>query len=532
MTEIKKRLFYISVFRVIVISVILSTIYFSNISVKDVLISRFLFYPIIFSYLFSIIFISVYHLKIKGERLLILINILFDILIVSVFVYFTGFFLPTIPLLYLFVILYSSLFYGIKGILLISTTATFTFLAVNFLLFWRKGLTNIFNNRDLLLNIEVHIFGFFLVGILSGALSERVKSAKKRIAEQVDRIKSLEEYNEYILSSLQNGLLTTDRNFIIVKINEIGKSLIGNYNVVGENVFEVFHFDFSKIKEDIEKLRSGNIKSIRRDFEFIKNGERIFIGMSISLLFKGENNIVGYIFVFQDITKIQRMQQQLEIQKKMSAIGNLSAAIAHEIKNPLASLMGSIQVLNETLPLKGDEKKLINIVLRESKRLNSIVEEFLQFARMKKFNPVDIDIVELLKETLILLENSREKKENHKIVVMGEKKVVFKCDPSGIRQVYWNLITNSLKAMPDGGKLEIIFKTSDDFVKIIFKDSGIGMNSEELSSIFEPYSSYFEKGVGLGMSIVYNLVENMGGTIEVESEKNSGTTVILNFKRF
>ncbi len=532
MNEIHKRIFNISLFRLVIVSIIWASVYLTRDSLNNIKIPFYFYLTIYFSYLFSFFILLVTkYFKILSEKNLVFFSVLFDISLVTVIVYSTKEFFPTMPLLYIFIILYSSLFYDLKKIILVTVGVIFSFIGLNSVPIFKNGFSYFLNNKDMLLGMEVHILGFSLVGILSGILSERVKVAKKRIAEQLVKIRNLEEYNEYILSSLQSGLLTTDRDFRVVKINDVGKKILGVEDLTGRDIIELLNLDRKYLLKKIEKLKNGKVKSLKEEIEYFKNGKKIFLGISISLLLKDKREVVGYIFVFQDITELRKMQQQLEIQRRMSAIGNLSAAIAHEIKNPLASLMGSIQVLGDSVEISGDERKLMNIILRESKRLNSIVNKFLQFAENKKFKLEKVNIVELLKETLFLLENSKEKSEKHKIVLTGENSVFLECDPDGMKQIYWNLITNALKAMPDGGILEINFENGGDFVKIEFRDTGIGMNSDELSSIFEPYSSFFERGSGLGMSIVYNLVKNLGGTIDVYSEKNRGTTVILNFKK-
>lgn len=226
---------------------------------------------------------------------------------------------------------------------------------------------------------------------------------------------------------------------------------------------------------------------------------------------------------------LQLMQKGLEIRNRLAAAGEVSAQLAHEIRNPLAAISGSIQVLRDDLKLGSEQKNLMNIVIKESDRVSKSIEQFLNLASPGKQTRSPIDLSAVLRETLILFQKSGEYdgdwtiKGNYK-----SSSVTYFGDASQFRQIFWNLTKNALKAMPEGGTLRIDFnKTKENKVQIRFADTGIGMAKEEKERIFEPFYSGFESGTGIGMAVVRGIVDEYNGTIEVESKPKKGTEVIV-----
>jgi len=241
-------------------------------------------------------------------------------------------------------------------------------------------------------------------------------------------------------------------------------------------------------------------------------------------------SVEGYVFIFQDLTEIKRLENELEVQRKMAAIGNLSAAIAHEIRNPLASMMGSIQVLKNQLTLSSSQGHLMDIVLRESHRLDRIIGDFLQYASPRRFSPKVFDISALLQETIFLFKNSPEVRDGHVIEYIGRPSGLdFHGDPDQLKQVFWNLCTNAIKAMPAGGTLRIDCRPQESGLIMEFRDTGRGMDPSELQQLFEPFQSRFPIGMGLGMAIVYRIVSDHRGRLEVKSAPGQGTAVRILF---
>jgi two-component system sensor histidine kinase PilS (NtrC family) len=215
------------------------------------------------------------------------------------------------------------------------------------------------------------------------------------------------------------------------------------------------------------------------------------------------------------------------MQQRLAAVGEMAAGIAHEIRNPLASMSGSIQILRQELPLTAEQEQLMDIVLRESERLNGTIRSFLAYARPRRFAVERFDVRRALNDTALLLRNGSEVRDGHRIdVEVPSTELWFEADEGQIKQIVWNLATNGLRAMPDGGRL-VLSGTPDlasDGVVIAVRDEGVGIPSEELDGLFQPFHGSFAKGSGLGLAIVHRIVTDYGGEIQVSS-RPGGTTV-------
>jgi two-component system sensor histidine kinase PilS (NtrC family) len=246
------------------------------------------------------------------------------------------------------------------------------------------------------------------------------------------------------------------------------------------------------------------------------------------------------MFIFQDLTQIKALEELLRRDEKLRALGEISASLAHEIRNPLASMSGSIQLLKEELELKGEKLKLMEIVLRETERLNSLITDFLLFARPVQEKIEKVNISEVIKETLSIFSNCPEAR-GLEVKSSLEGDMFMEGDGRQMSQVLWNLFLNAANAMPEGGVLRVTsclnnragqpenpsiqagpveFKT---FVEVYVADTGVGMASEVARKIFDPFYSTRDKGSGLGLAIAHRIVESHGGHIEVKSSPGKGS---------
>jgi two-component system sensor histidine kinase PilS (NtrC family) len=213
----------------------------------------------------------------------------------------------------------------------------------------------------------------------------------------------------------------------------------------------------------------------------------------------------------------------------------MAAGIAHEIRNPLAAMSGSIQVLRQELPLSEEQAQLMDIVLRESERLNDTIRSFLAYARPQRFSVARLDIRKTLQDAALLLRNGADVRDEHVVDVdLPAEPVWFDADENQLRQIIWNLATNGLRAMPSGGRLRLAVATdqragTDGEVVLTVQDEGRGIPAEELDGIFQPFRSSFDRGTGLGLAIVHRIVTDYGGTIQVSSAVGTGTTMRVRF---
>jgi two-component system sensor histidine kinase PilS (NtrC family) len=243
------------------------------------------------------------------------------------------------------------------------------------------------------------------------------------------------------------------------------------------------------------------------------------------------------LFTFQDVTDVKKLERDARLRQRLAAVGEMAAGIAHEIRNPLASMAGSIQILRQELPLSAEQAQLMDIVLRESERLNDTIRSFLAYARPQRFHIARLDIRRVLRDTALLLRNSAEVKEGHLVEVdVPATEVLFEADENQIRQIVWNLATNGLRAMLNGGRLQLVARAEsasdvgpqrEDSVVLEVKDEGVGIPPEELDGIFQPFHGSFSRGSGLGLAIVHRLVSDYGGEILVSSAPGLGTTVTV-----
>jgi two-component system sensor histidine kinase PilS (NtrC family) len=222
------------------------------------------------------------------------------------------------------------------------------------------------------------------------------------------------------------------------------------------------------------------------------------------------------------------------LQQRLAAVGEMAAGIAHEIRNPLASMSGSMQMLKQELPLSADQAQLMDIVLKESERLNQTIKSFLAYARPQRFSLQKLDLRPIVQETAMLLRNSTEVEDQHEVEVkQSVDPVTAEADEGQIRQIIWNLATNGLRAMPNGGTLCLSAVHEDTeagrVAVLLVEDEGVGIPPEDVDSIFQPFRGSFGKGTGLGLAIVHRIVTDYGGHIEVRPRSAGGTVFRVSF---
>jgi len=378
--------------------------------------------------------------------------------------------------------------------------------------------------------VAINLGGFLGVALLAGSLADSLRSAGARLEDASHRIRDLRAFNEYVINSLLSGLITTDHEGRILTFNRAASSIIGvsAAQVVGRNVMEVMQMPES-VRTRMADLIAG--RSLRVDSQHrTPDGRVIDVGLTASTLTFPEGG-TGYLWSFQDVTEIRRLERDARLRQRLAAVGEMAAGIAHEIRNPLASMSGSIQVLRQELPLSEDQAQLMDIVLRESERLNDTIRSFLAYARPQRSAPARLDVRKVVQDAATLLRNSAEVRSDHVIDVEVPADAVWcEADENQIRQVVWNLATNGLRAMSNGGRLRLAVSSErasegDEWVVLAIRDEGCGIAPEDLDGIFQPFRSSFERGTGLGLAIVHRVVTDYNGTIQVSSEVGIGTTM-------
>jgi two-component system sensor histidine kinase PilS (NtrC family) len=377
-------------------------------------------------------------------------------------------------------------------------------------------------------SLAVHLIGFYLVALTTAHLTERVRLTRRELEQNRGELAALQALNSNILNSIHSGILATDLEGRVRFANPPGLEMLGRAGaelrhapvaaVLGEGE------DFlDRVRVQLEERRR-----FRCEKEFQNAlGQRLHLGISAAFLLDAERRSQGLIFVFQDLTEVRALEDELKLKDRMAVLGEMAAGLAHELRNPLASMTGSVQMLRQDLRLEAEHAELMEIILRESQRLDRTIHDFLIFARPGRFHPQRADLAELARETLTLLRNSREFKLVHSVRTEVEPQADMGwADPNQLKQVFWNLATNALKAMPEGGCLTVkIARAGADRRRVSFCDQGRGMTPQQVERYFRPFQGSFHGGTGLGLSIVYRIVEEHGGSVRVRSARGEGTEI-------
>lgn len=387
--------------------------------------------------------------------------------------------------------------------------------------------------REALLRCGLNVFGFFAVAALTGYLAEGLRRADAQLQRASSELADMQAFSRHVVDSLTSGLLTTDTAGVVMTFNRAGEGITGTRGAeaIGRPAASVLQLPPSL--DGLFGPPGSRPRQTRVEYAFTRvDGRAIEMGLSAAPLMtpRGET---GFILTFQDVTEARKQEREARVQQRLAAVGEMAAGIAHEIRNPLASMSGSIQILRQELPLTDEQGQLMDIVIRESERLNDTIRSFLSYARPQRQAMTHMDVRQLVTDTATLLQNSTERAETHRLAVdVPSDPVLFQADEGQIRQIVWNLATNGLRAMPAGGclRLCVVAPTAEEpYVIIRVSDEGVGIGAEEIEGIFQPFRGGFSRGTGLGLSIVHRIVSDYGGEVKVTSAKGAGTTVHVRF---
>ncbi len=458
-----------------------------------------------------------------------------DLLLVTGLVYFFGGIGSPFSLFYLVVIMVAAVMLRRRAGLIVATIAYLLYgsllvgLASGKLPVARTTLSESEIRWRLPYNLAIHLFGFYAVALLTSYLVENARRVEEELEITESSLADLEAFHRDLVQSLSTGILTTDLEGRITSANRAALEILDQREaeLTGRPIDDLGLFDRAEWRR-LAGAAPTDARTRRAEGEILAGGRTLLVGYNLTNLTDARGVAVGTILIFQDLSKWRDLQEALRRKDRMAAVGELAAGIAHEVGNPLAAISGSVQLLSTAMPADDGQRKLLDIIRRESLRLDRTIKGFLRFARPRERSTASFDIAALLNENTELLRNSDEATGRHAFrLELDPPAADLVGDRDQISQIFWNLARNALRAMPDGGTLTVRGVLGAATYRLEFVDTGRGMTEEQRARLFEPFQSFFDGGLGIGMAIVYRIVNEHGGRIEVESAPGAGTRILV-----
>jgi two-component system, NtrC family, sensor histidine kinase PilS len=379
--------------------------------------------------------------------------------------------------------------------------------------------------------IFVNLFAYFAIAYLAGLLMSKLRQVDVQLKDASGALENLQALHENIVQSMSGGVITTGLDGRITLVNRAAQHLleISETELRGRSVGDLFqdplpHFGVARADAEV---RYQAVNGFRKTFRVM-----------VSALNVSASSDLGFVYSFDDLTEIRRLEREVRMQDRLAAVGRLAAAIAHEIRNPLTSIAGSVSMLSDAPALNPEERALLQIVIRESDRLNNIITDFLAYSRGKQYRFERVNLIPLLEDTLTLLEH-RLTAENTGIKLersFPKSEAWVLADGDKLKQVFWNFCENAVRAIKtkttskDGTLTVALAERGLDW-EMSFADTGPGINPQQTEKIFEPFQSNFEGGTGLGLAIVYQIVQAHEGKVWARSAVGKGTSFVVRLRR-
>ena len=533
--NLERHLRWLIAFRLVMISsVLLSYLVFELSSRGELPEFNLLFVLVAATYIASLVHIALLRLLAARPLWHAYIQFAGDLALVTGLVYFFGGITSPFSMFYLVVIMVAAVILQrraaltVAGLAYILYATLLTALARN----WIPALSPLPTDLELSFrisyNLAVHLVGFYAIALLTSYLGESASRAEEELAEKTGSLANLEVFHRDVIQSISSGLISTDLAAKVTTVNRAALEILATTepSLVGKPIAE------SGLFSDAEWAAATSDRSpdrfTRSELVVQRCSERLPIGFTVTRLTDAHDVPTGWIVVFQDLSQWRRLQEELRLKDRMAAVGELAAGLAHEVGNPLAAISGSVQLLSASIAAGHKERQLLDIIVKESLRLDRTIKGFLRFARPRERAAARFDIAALLAENTALLRNSEEATGGHEFTLeLDPESSQLTGDPDQISQIFWNLARNALRAMPGGGKLFIQGKLRGESYSIEFRDTGHGMSEEQRAKLFHPFQSFFDSGTGIGMAIVYRIVQEHGGSISVESRPAAGTRIVV-----
>ena len=453
-------------------------------------------------------------------------QITWDLIFVSALILLTGGVESVFSFAYLLVIVSASFLLSSRLTVLAAACAVIMFGGILNLQFFNYLLTfNLFSSASagtFFSAIFVHAVAFFLTAILSGMLADRWRHSEEQLLLKTVDYAELEKMNRTILSHISSGLMLINPQGRIRSFNDAA------IDITKMSLADVYDFEAVKLFPQMEEIASVSMPSNRCEGVFVRNnGDKLILGYATTPAKGSQGEDLGVLVTFQDLTKLKKIEEDLKRTDRLAAVGRLAAGMAHEIRNPLASISGSVQLLMEAEHAQPEDLRLMDIVVKEADRLNGLLTDFLGFARPR---PLSLELVEVssVLDQLVAMLKTDHRFNDIEVICNYDIDFAINLDRNQILQVLWDLAINATEAMQ--GKGQLLFKLEKDALfTIIVEDSGPGIADNVIGKVFEPFFSTKSTGTGLGLAAVYSIVDAHGGTIVVSRSAAGGAKFILSF---
>ncbi|MBI4823780.1 MAG: PAS domain S-box protein [Nitrospirae bacterium] len=511
-SALSNKLKTLTAFRALFVTVLLGTFYIFEIGLRIFPYPYGVLYLVIFLYLLTIVY-SLMLLRF-GTPAFAYAQLCLDVVSAITLVFLTGGIESWFSILLPIVVIASAIILNKRAGYVIATIGAVLYGSLIDLQFYKIlpiPYDPMFGEKDFLYNIFSHTLALYLTAYLIGHLVERLERATIGLEKKDSDLKDLTVFTDEVIEGMPSGLFTTNLKGRIILFNSAAEEITGieRHRAIGMEINSVFPF-------------IGNIRQKERIEGLIEHaGSSKVIGLTVSEMQDANGQRTGFIGIFDDLTELKRMHEEIKQKEKLADIGELAANIAHEIRNPLASLKGSIEMLKEDKVSAEYKGRLMEIALGEMQRLDVIITEFLIYSKPKAIELETFDLHQMLDETIEML---KQRNTGEVTFIKGFNGPLYiKADPQRLQQVFWNLGINAIEAMPDGGKLSISTTDSKDVIKIIFEDTGIGISPENMKKVLYPFFTTKPEGTGLGLSIAYRIVEDHNGGLAFTSKQGEGT---------
>jgi two-component system sensor histidine kinase PilS (NtrC family) len=456
-----------------------------------------------------------------------------DVICIQLLVHYSGGPQSAFPLLFCVPIVLGAYYLGSRGSIILSGLASiFTGggqlgYAMGWWLLGREARTEAAFGQPVMLTV-IYVFLFLTIGLLSGLMASRAAARQRLQLQATSQMHKAKSEVRSILDNLRSGLLIMDNRGIITRANTAAGAILGVHgeHLVGQPLQSALMQDLAAFAACVETVARGSEPLVRHELYIRRDGREVPIGVSVSALEDQDGQPSGAIAIFQDLTEVHRMRDRMREADRLAGVGELAASIAHEIRNPLASIRGSVEILAGELALTGKQEQLLELILKESGRVNEIINEFLSFARIRPANRRPLSCAAFLDEAALQLQQH--------IAVHGggialrhevePADLVLLADDEQLVQLVLNLAINACEAMEYSGSLEISARATADgeWCELILRDSGPGLRDIAREELFKPFVTTKKNGTGLGLPMVARIAHGHGGSVQGGNRPEGG----------